>query len=1010
MKKIKYFIFFLLILLIPFGYSTWVYDIGESTNNSLDYSNELLNVNVYDITQGTKVETTTTYSIPTSVTVNTNAFISDTDANGNKQIEKWADVGSGYKTLTWDEKTLYYNVDKQGNKTPIYTHNDILGVEQIKSKNDHIIVNSWKEVSDDITWGDVWNVTHGSYQFYFFTNCEDSITFKQKYSKGNVVNSEDIKVSQEVINDPTTNTTTTTTIYERIVVRDVLQQDRGRKGFWPIYLYFRYGYYYPLIQYRRVQTIQKAGTTSTSKSSHSVKVNKGNKIKPLDLGIDNYHQYGFYSDESCTSFFDFNSPINQDTNIYLKHLELNDAQSITTNINNTTSGNIINVYNQDGGGSGSDKGTNCDIYGDPYYNKNNRACFINQTSIASGATLNLLYGRGQVYESPNTGTINSSLGNHRSSTNTTINNLYNGTSYIGFNRCSTYIALGGDMTIQGTVNVGAKIGSNCTGTSVTKSSYIIGNYACIDLYGHNIYVDGGHLNCLGLIIDSIGTGQVIVRNGGKMTGVVSISDNRAIRSSLLAMSKRQSLFTEYKFPYIQVPVRFYNGTSFETYLKFDLTDDFGSIGNFYFNIVGQSNTLFQWADSETTSYVDFIPYFLKNIKSTSLISNLYNLRNKFIFNANINQSLDVTLSMSISLSLGSATANIDFARIDYPISPFLDFIVKNGYYLSMQGKMTFYPGSTLLVEKGASLKFKYFGEKSYSTMSGIPVPGETRYIAGGIMNYTNRITDLALNGPSNERFSLGIYNDTSYWSLNKFGNIVINGTLEFDQTINTSYSKGDGYYLISGYIDLSKEALVQIINNKNYVKTYDFKAELNSGYLFSGNSTTASDQYLRATSYNMNPLISNGYSYIIDKNIQIRGNYINGVTEDTYNLSVTNNSIISNYNGKKYFLYTDQDMYEDGSSGSNQSSRIDRTIEIREAEWHDLEHQVIVSSNTYYCYYKGLYVPSNTDLSTVSIITNSTTVSVNLRKFMSNSSVADGAGYETKNIKFSTNNNWVFVS
>ena len=284
----------------------------------------------------------------------------------------------------------------------------------------------------------------------------------------------------------------------------------------------------------------------------------------------------------------------------------------------------------------------------------------------------------------------------------------------------------------------------------------------------------------------------------------------------------------------------------------------GTIANFYFNIIGNSNSLFKWDDSDLNSYVDFIPYKVSNINSTSLVSNLYNLRNKLVFNANIIQSLDVNLKLTISLSLGSATANVDFARIDFPISPFIDIIVKTGKYFKLVSKMTFYPGSQLYVEEGAIIKFSYYGEKSYSTMSGVPVPGETRYLAGGIMNYTNKIGDLASYGPSNERFAIGIYNNSDYWKYNKFGNIIIDGNLEFDSTINTGYSTGDGYYFISGYIDLSNNALKSIINNHNY---------------------------------NMNPLISNGLGYIIDPSNLIKGNYINGVLQNTMNISIVNDEI-----------------------------------------------------------------------------------------------------------------------
>lgn len=113
MKNIFRILLLFISILLPVGFSSWIYDSSEATDTILDYENDMVNVNVYDVTQGTKVETTTTYSIPSSVTVDTNAFISDTDANGATQKEKWGAVGGGYTDIAsaYDEKTLYYNVD-----------------------------------------------------------------------------------------------------------------------------------------------------------------------------------------------------------------------------------------------------------------------------------------------------------------------------------------------------------------------------------------------------------------------------------------------------------------------------------------------------------------------------------------------------------------------------------------------------------------------------------------------------------------------------------------------------------------------------------------------------------------------------------------------------------------------------------------------------------------------------------------------------------------------------------
>lgn len=989
-------------------FSAWVYSSLTSTGKDLSLSkNENVNVTVHNLKQSTDVSITTEYSVPveSSVVVDEEKFLSDTDQNGNGQKEKWPDVGDKWKTIDWDEKTKYYNVDKNGKKTEIITHSTT-GPGQIKYKNSYINVGEWKNVSDSSTWGNVWNVGYKSNEFYFYSNCEDSISLKMQYNKNDVLPNTENKISEKVEFDEKTGTKITTIIYERAIVRDTKKQNRGK---WIIFHYV-YGYYYPTYQYRRVVTKEKTRHQAEEISSADLKVKKGSCLSAVDLKLNNYKQYGFYTDSTCQTFFDFSKPLTSDVDLYVKQFETSSSDSLTIKINSLSSGSTLNVYNQAGGNTGGTSGQNYDIYSDPYYNEGNKACFIGNTVIQSGATVNLTYGNGSIYTEPIDGQINDSLGNHRTNTNSTISNEYDGTTYVGMKNCSTYMALGDDLTVKGTLNVGAAIGGH---TGLSKYSYIIGKYSCLDLYGHNVYIDGGTLNAYGLIVDSVGTGKIYVRNNGKLESTLTVSDGRATRQMMLGISKRQSPFTEYRFSYLQVPVRFENGTTFQAYLKFEL-GEFG-IANFHINFIGTSDALFLWNDSSTDSYIDYSFAKVNSVSSASLMQNCYNFRNRLSFNADVKQNYAVSMKIKITLSLGSASANVDFGRVDFPISPFFDLVLKSDHKMIVGSKITFYPGSSFYVEKGAVLSFTYTKDKvTYDGTSGVSIPGESRHMVGGIMSYTNHIGDVAANGYSEERFSAGIYNNSTYWKSFKTGNIQIDGNLEFDTSINTSDSLGDCYYLLSGNINLSTDSLKTLIQNRAYLKSYDFKAELTGGYLFSSTNVSVKDEYERAASYNANPLISNGHGYIFDSNQALEGTYTDGVLTESKNLSLSNDSVTRTDNNSFYFLEVDTDMYKDGSKGSNQTDSIDRQITISECTSIDSVHMVIRKGSTYFAYYKGIYVPLIGFSENQTISSDSTVLNANLRKFMSNSETdkeENYTKYSNCKIKFSSSAKaWTFVS
>lgn len=1001
--KAKRAIPFLLAFILQIGFADWVQGGERPTEKDVSFPSEEVTVTVHNIKKQSSKVYPTEYYVPETVEVDEDAFLSPTDANGNTKTEKWGEVGDKYNTTEYDEKTQYFNIREDGSYTAINTHSATLGPEQIQNKK--IEVKSWKSVENDSKWADVWNVGYKGYEFYFYSNCEDGASFKQKYSKGDVLPNSSQSWSESYFDD-TTGTMVTETIYERSVVRNLKKQERGYRKEWLLsWLKYCYGYYYPTVQYRKVVTREYVEKTVQELSKTAVKIKKGSLLSSISSPLEGYNFMGYYADSSCTSPFNFKAPITSNTDIFLKYVDRSDNDSLTKRINGLSSGSI-NAFNHNGGGTGG-TGTSFDIAKDDAYNSGTSTCFISSETIASGATVNLTYDEGKIYEDPYLGQITDGLGNHRTSSDGSISNEYSNSTNVGLSNCATRIALTNDLTIKGTLNVGAKVGAHTNGS---KYSYIIGKYALLDLYGHTITIDGGTLNAWGVVQDSVGGGKVIVKNNGVVTATLSVSDGRAVRQMMLSISKRQSPFTEYQFPYLNVPIHFENGTTLRSYLKFDI-GEFGASA-FEINFVGKENALFLWADQNGS--VDYVPSTISSLQSTAIKKDCYNNRNKFILNANINQNYNVQLTIKISLSLGSSTATLDFGRIDFPISPFFDIVVKSGNTLTVSSKMTFYPGSSLYVEKGATISFSYAGVKKYDSTSGVVVAGETRFLIGGIMSYTNHISDLSAYGYSSSKFSTAFYSSSEYWNLARTANITIDGAITFNTNINLSnYKYDDHYYLLSGQINLSKEALSEIYKAKSVIRTYDLKAELAGGHLFESTDTDTKYQFERAASYNINPLISNGWAYIFDSSRALRGKYVSGVISNSDKISLKNNVLEYQNEGKNYFLKTSTNMYEDGSVQGNQESRINKIITIDEATSVNESYKTLKSSDgTYYVQYKGIYIPLNVSLDGTTI-SNETILNANCRKFMSNKDVTkydENAGkYDKVSLSFnSSKKEWCY--
>lgn len=782
----------------------------------------------------------------------------------------------------------------------------------------------------------------------------------QKHKKGQVTSDPvPISTSSETLSD---GTIVNTTIYQRKTVWDI--GDTYLKPF-----YYTWWYKEQTEQRTEVITISREAPVDST-SDKVLLVKKGSTISPFDLNIEGYKQYGYYSDINYSNFFDFSSPIISDCDIYLKYVQNNTDLS---NRINGLSNSSLNIYDSYRGGSGG----NYNAFEDPSYDEITKTLFLSSCTLNSGSTLSLTYGPNEVYLSPNTGAVSSSdLAKHRNEDDNSIAEDYEKNTYIGDRDCFVNLCLTGNFTVKGTFNVGAKIGGyNCS----SYYSFIIGGYTILDLKGYDLIVDGGTINAYGIIKDSVGGGKIVLKNGGKITGTITISDGRGRDQTPFGYGKGQAPFTEYKFSYIRVPILAYNGTSVNAYLKLDLLNL--GISNIVFSIIGTSMTssVFSWANMKTDDYVEIKPYNISvgtkypvldvsTQGSNVIYKELYFQRCQIIFYSDMIINKNINLNAQCELSGYTVDLTIDLTRCDVPLSPFFDFILKSNHYIDIYPKITLYPGCSFFTERNSTINFKYGGSTTYPELGKkvltqeLIIPKETRYIAGGLVAYANRLNEY--NGYVPVGFNQGIYAQTEYWNYVKPYNHQINGLLTFDESISDKYH-------ISGNIDFSKEAIEKIKNIalKGKLKTYDMKAELHQGFWFNKDNTSVSKTFERAASYNVIPLISNLKAYIYDENYSLEG---------TYNV----NSGIFSYNSERYYLKVDTDMYADGSKANNQSSPIDREVNIQRIQIIFNNYLIKDINNNYFAYYGGIYVPVLTTID--DSISTYSELRINGRKFHSN--------------------------
>lgn len=736
----------------------------------------------------------------------------------------------------------------------------------------------------------------------------------------------------------------------------------------------------------KVRTVTRKA--EDSETTYSYKVKNGGYIKPCDIDIIDYTQYDFYSNSSYSTLFDFSKPITANpTHIYLKYIK--GTSKLASTISNYTSG-TYRLYDSNRFSSSSTSGA-INVSSDSCYDSSCKFLPLGDCTVNSGVTIQMVYGENNVNDGATGGIKDDDAAPYRA----------NSTMKLSDSNCSIKIRLNGDLTIRGRFDICAHVGGINAGS---RMSFIIGKYAQIDLNGHNIIVDGGTLNAYGSIVDTIGTGQVIVKNGGKLVTMLTILDGKGGNQMTYGYGKGQSPFCEYRLLYVEARLVIYNGSTLSCYVILDL----GGLGlsRTFVNLFGSLPSVFSWGtQSSSNDRIVITPYIVSSLYS--LAGSDANINNSMLYyRYRIDMFSNIVLNYEISLSaeinkIITKEVTIDLARIGMPLSPFYDIDLKRSYELKLQSQLLLMWGSSLHTEKGSTLVFDSGKTVTYKDVS-ISVPlfvykvdvyikGETKHVCGGLMAYEfshNFYNTYAVN--KNNAGSSGISN---LWKNTNCSNHIIEGDIVLSEmTDGTKYQ-------ISGSISFSQNNINKIMNN-SCIQTYGIKGDQYNSVWFSKDYPTYVSSVNRIQYFNCFPLISNSKAYIKDGSLSLIGtfDYITGL--------FTNNE-----NQWTYALMTPNHFLEGNSSDpSNQLSLTDYTVTPTRV--NKLTNSMIIdANNNIYLYFCGVQVPVISDTSGNAIDTSQsyTTVLANLRKFCSNNSTglySNATKFDSVQVEFVSTNRW----
>lgn len=512
------------------------------------------------------------------------------------------------------------------------------------------------------------------------------------------------------------------------------------------------------------------------------------------------------------------------------------------------------------------------------------------------------------------------------------------------------VVLQNDLIIDGQMQVEGNYGVNTSGAT---QGVIAKEYMCLDLNGHNITINnGGKLISNGLIIDSVGTGQINVEGGGYLRTLAVIHDYRGGTMTQSYVNNDVFPFQVYQLPYLRCKAR----------IKYDQTNGWGSLNGyvnaqafrdvvagdltilkgqqeFELNFIGSSDSnYFIKLDKPSTynedSYVDVIGYKENSIDETSA-NKLYSIsqRIKII----INNCVISIGEFKFNIKVSGISISVDTSKYSLPISSFFDLEVKNSF-LTLDKRIKFLPGSSLIVDKNSTTLLSY--DKKAKRAGQISVLDKSYYYYDKNYKYVTtdliKLADMSGKNATEANISGDVYGQQvfkaqSFQKYKSNPNVQIKGTLLFKTGNNSGMD-----YQLSGTINLSKIGYTSdgTLSSSTIVNSDNPFSELNK-------------QSVKVITY--------GYDYMIgncSNNSHVKGFSRPLVSNETAYYNDGANSYVGTYEDDGIFRANSKTYYfnNDGKYKIN-----DTTLPTLKECNYDSNSKIITDNSQQYIYIASMY-------------------------------------------------------
>lgn len=269
------------------------------------------------------------------------------------------------------------------------------------------------------------------------------------------------------------------------------------------------------------------------------------------------------------------------------------------------------------------------------------------------------------------------------------------------------IVLQNDLTLGSSAKLVLEAQNGTSGAGFS-GHVISGKYTALDLNGHTITMeDGSTIFGHGLIYDSTGEGQIIVKNNASIYSGFLVEDFGGGGHTVGSYTSGSVPFSLFSMPYINATIKFEYGGKL-----YGLTELFAysAYNRTIMNVIGPDNTFLL---SNTRNSSD--SYIIRSIEGTHTIDSTKTDYRKYlpyvnydeIYTANNAEIQLNSLKMNLEFTVSSFTvpATLDMVDVHFPIPPWINLNLTNNSSFTWSQRVDMFPGSKVYCDTSSSVHF-----------------------------------------------------------------------------------------------------------------------------------------------------------------------------------------------------------------------------------------------------------------------------------------------------------------